>query len=145
MFDAATDLDCIKTAYSRIIPVEMSYRNLPAEPALALDDTIATAKCLSTRGKSGIGDFEALQNGINRLKSFMYLGKYHIEHAIVDAAKAAYLAAVIKHNLTGIEKYNSAQHVVKTARTIPSIISKMLVGNPEAYFYWSKYAEIEDF
>lgn len=75
----------------------------------------------------------------------MYLGKYHIEHAIVDAAKVAYLAAVIKHNLTGIEKYNSAQPVVKTARTIPSIISKMLVGNPEAYFYWSKYAEIEDF
>ena len=79
LFDAATDLDCIKTAYGRIVPVEMSYRNLPANSLLSLDDTIATAKCLATRGKSGIGDFEALQNGINRLKSFMYLGKYYIE------------------------------------------------------------------
>ena len=145
LFDAATDLDCIKTAYGRIVPVEMSYRNLPANSLLSLDDTIATAKCLATRGKSGIGDFEALQNGINRLKSFMYLGKYYIEQASADAAKAAYLAAVIKHDLTGIEKYDSAQPVVKSEKNLPSAISKMLMGNPEAYFYWSKYAEIEDF
>ena len=32
LFDAATDLDCIKTAYGRIVPVEMSYRNLPPIP-----------------------------------------------------------------------------------------------------------------
>ena len=145
LFDAATDLDCIKTAYGRIVPVEMSYRNLPANSLLSLDDTIATAKCLATRGKSGIGDFEALQNGINRLKSFMYLGKYYIEQASADAAKAAYLAAIIKHDLTGIEKYDSAQPVVKSEKNLPSAISKMLMGNPEAYFYWSKYAEIEDF
>ena len=145
LFDAATDLDCIKTAYGRIVPVEMSYRNLPANSLLSLDDTIATAKCLATRGKSGIGDFEALQNGINRLKSFMYMGKYYIEQASADAAKAAYLAAVIKHDLTGIEKYDSAQPVVKSEKNLPSAISKMLMGNPEAYFYWSKYAEIEDF
>lgn len=75
----------------------------------------------------------------------MYLGKYYIEQASTDAAKAAYLAAVIKHDLAGIEKYDSAQPVVKSEKTLPSAISKMLMGNPEAYFYWSKYTEIEDF
>ena len=145
LFDASTDLDCVKTAYGRIIPVEMSYRSLPENPVLALDDTIATAKCLATRGKSGIGDFEALQNGINRLKSFMYLGKYYIEQASADAAKAAYLAAVIKHDLPAIEKYDNSKPLLKTGRKLPAIISKMLMSMPEAYFYWSKYAEIEDF
>ena len=145
LFDAATDLDCIKTAYGRIVPVEMSYRNLPANSLLSLYDTIATAKCLATRGKSGIGDFEALQNGINRLKSFMYLGKYYIEQASADAAKAAYLAAVIKHDLPVVEKYDSSKPLFKTEKKLPAIISKMLMITPEAYFYWSRYAEIEDF
>lgn len=145
LFDAATDLDCVKTAYDRIVPVEMSYRNLPADPSLALDDAIATAKCLATRGKSGNGDFEALQNGINRLKSFMYLGKYYIEQASTDAAKAAYLAAVIKHNLPAFEKYDNSKPLLKTEKKLPAIISKTLMIMPEAYFYWVKYAEIEDF
>lgn len=145
LFDAATDLDCVKTAYDRIVPVEMSYRNLPADPSLALDDAIATAKCLATRGKSGNGDFEALQNGINRLKSFMYLGKYYIEQASTDAAKAAYLAAVIKHNLPAFEKYDNSKPLLKTEKKLPVIISKTLMIMPEAYFYWVKYAEIEDF
>lgn len=145
LFDAATDLDCVKTAYDRIVPVEMSYRNLPADPSLALDDTIATAKCLATRGKSGNGDFEELQNGINRLKSFMYLGKYYIEQASTDAAKAAYLAAVIKHNLPAFEKYDNSKPLLKTEKKLPAIISKTVMLMPEAYFYWVKYAEIEDF
>ena len=145
LFDAATDLDCIKTAYHRIVPVEMSYRSLPIDAVLALDDTIATAKCLATRGKAGNGDFEALQNGINRLKSFMYLGKYYIEQASADAAKAAYLAAVIKHNLSAIEKYDNGKSLLKTEKKLPAIITKMLMSIPEAYFYWSKYTEIEDF
>ena len=145
LFDAATDLDCVKTAYDRIVPVEMSYRNLPADPSLALDDAIATAKCLATRGKSGNGDFEALQNGINRLKSFMYLGKYYIEQASTDAAKAAYLAAVIKHNLPAFEKYDNSKPLLKTEKKLPAIISKTLMILPEAYFYWVKYAEIADF
>lgn len=145
LFDAATDLDCVKTAYDRIVPVEMSYRSLPADPSLALDDTIATAKCLATRGKSGNGDFEALQNGINRLKSFMYLGKYYIEQASTDAAKAAYLAAVIKHNLPAFEKYDNSKPLLKTEKKLPAIISKTVMLMPEAYFYWVKYAEIEDF
>ena len=145
LFDAATDLDCIKTAYHRIVPVEMSYRSLPIDAVLALDDTIATAKCLATRGKAGNGNFEALQNGINRLKSFMYLGKYYIEQASADAAKAAYLAAVIKHNLPAIEKYDNGKSLLKTEKKLPAIITKMLMSIPEAYFYWSKYTEIEDF
>lgn len=145
LFDAATDLDCIKTAYHRIVPVEMSYRSLPIDAVLALDDTIATAKCLATRGKAGNGNFEALQNGINRLKSFMYLGKYYIEQASADAAKAAYLAAVIKHNLSAIEKYDNGKSLLKTEKKLPAIITKMLMSIPEAYFYWSKYTELEDF
>ena len=145
LFDAATDLDCIKTAYHRIVPLEMSYRRLPIDAVLALNDTIATAKCLATRGKAGKGDFEALQNGINRLKSFMYLGKYYIEQASADAAKAAYLAAVIKHNLSAIEKYDNGKSLLKTEMKLPAIITKMLMSIPEAYFYWSKYTELEDF
>lgn len=91
LFDKMTDLSVVAETYGKISRMELSYRRMEENPIIALQDTRETAMCISTRGSAGTGNFAALQNGISRLRSFMYLGKYQIEQATVDAAKVAYL------------------------------------------------------
>lgn len=79
LFDSMDDLPTVASAYDKIARVELSYRRMEENPSLSLQDTYETALCVSTRGLEGRGDFTALQNGISRLRSFMYLGKYQIE------------------------------------------------------------------
>ncbi len=142
LFDSADDISIVRRAYLQLVPVEMSYRSLPPNPQTTLDDTIETAKCILYRGKQGIGDFASLQDGINRLKSFMYQGKYYIENAICDAGKAAYLACIIKFNLTKIEKYTEASALPAPSSKLPAAVNKLAIANPEAFFYWAKVFEI---
>lgn len=46
-------------------------------------------------------------SGINRIKAFMLCGGYMIENAIIDAARAAYIATLQEGSQTKIDKYNS--------------------------------------
>ena len=142
LFGKAEDISIIKKAYLQMVPVELSYRGLSPDPEMTLDDTVETAKFILSRGKQGIGAFASLQDGINRLKSFMYQGKYYIENAICDAGKAAYLACTIKFNLTEIEKYTEASASPVPSSKLPAAVNKLAIVNPEAFFYWAKVFEI---
>lgn len=142
LFDKAEDISIIKKAYLQMVPVELSYRGLSPDPEKTLDDTVETAKCILSRGKQGLGDFASLQDGINRLKSFMYQGKYYIENAICDAGKAAYLACIIKSNRGVLEKYDRTSSISPQITTLPTAVSKLAIANPEAFFYWTKVVEI---
>jgi hypothetical protein len=73
---------------------------LAPELSLIYEDIRETALCLATRGQMGKGDFKMLQSGIKKIDGYIYKGKYRIEDAIVDSARAAYLA-------TSIEKSNT--------------------------------------
>ena len=137
LFDHMDDLSVVARTYDKISRVELSYRRLEEDPALSLKDTFETAMCLSTRGAVGQGDFAALQNGISRLRSFMYLGKYQIEQAMADAAKAAYLATLIGKGADTFERYDGGDaSALRLAPTIPTRLSKLRLPSPEAYFYW---------
>ena len=142
LFDKAEDISIIKGAYLQLIPVEMSYRGLPPDPEKTLDDTVETAKCILSRGKQGLGDFASLQDGINRLKSFMYQRKYYIENAICDAGKAAYLACIIKSDRNILEKYDRNLPISSKSTKLPAVVTRLAIANPEAYFYWTKMVEI---
>ena len=142
LFDKAEDISIIKKTYLQLVPVELSYRGLSPDPEMTLDDTVETAKCILSRGKQGLGDFASLQDGIIRLKSFMYQGKYYIENAICDAGKAAYLACIIKSNRGLLEKYDRTSPISPQKTTLPAAVSKLAIANPEAFFYWAKVFEI---
>lgn len=143
LFDRMDDLNVVRSAYDKISRVELSYRGMTEDPILSLDDTYATSLCVSTRGLEGIGDFAALQNGISRLRSFMYLSKYQIEQAAADAAKAAYLSILIKTGAEKFERYDGES--VSTLRLSPNQskrLSKLRLPSPEAYFYWVKIGDL---
>jgi hypothetical protein len=143
LFDNMDNLHAVASAYDKISRVELSYRRTEENPSLALKDTIDTALCLSTRGKYGAGDFAALQNGINRIRSFMYQENYYIEQASADAAKAAYLAELILKGEDYFTRYDdTAVAGLRISDSLPAQLGKLRIPNPEAYFYWVKAGEL---
>lgn len=140
LFDAVEDLGVTSRSFDRIALVELGYRGLGEDRSIIFDDIRNTALHLATRGVEGIGDIRLLQDGIKRLGNFIYENKYFIEDAVVDSAKAAYVATCIENNVSQIEKYDpvkvSKDDTVGTVLTTK--LNKLKKTNPEAFFYWKK-------
>ena len=88
--------------------------------------------------------FALLQKGIVNIKPFIYMGAYRIEEAIIDAAKAAYLATLIEKGQGIIERYHSTQ-VTEDLQIEPVLtnkLNKLRIGLPEAYYYWAKTSQL---
>lgn len=108
LFENVSDLQITSQAFRKIAAVELSYRSLGTDAGLVFNDIRQTALCISTRGKAGEGDFNLMQDGIIRVKSFMYKQRYLIDNAIIDAARAAYLATLIEKAL---HKWNRTRKI----------------------------------
>ncbi|MCF0184725.1 MAG: nucleotidyl transferase AbiEii/AbiGii toxin family protein [Bacteroidaceae bacterium] len=141
VFDKVGDIAIASETFRRIAPVELGYRGLKSDNLdLVFDDIRNTALNISTRGFVDKEKFALLQKGINSIGSFMYLGTYHIETAVTDAAKAAYLATLIQHDIAKIEHYGGDVDALATmsVNTLTNKLNKLKLGNPEAYYYWCK-------
>jgi len=108
------------------------------------DDIRQTALNISTRGFVDKDKFALLQKGIINIKPFMYKGAYRIEEAIIDAAKAAYLATLIETGGENIERFTDAQLSgdLLIKHVLTSKLNKLRIGLPEAYFYWAKTSQL---
>lgn len=145
LFEKTEVLETTTKSFVQIAEVELSYRHLPNNPKLIFDDIRQTSLCLATRGSEGNGQFDALQRGIQRIKSFMFNGGYFIDDAIRDAARAAYIATMIETGNTIIEKYDGNPATIGSldiAPTLPSRLNKLKRTSPEAYYYWAKTSHL---
>jgi len=100
---------------------------------------------IATRGKEGVGEFDILQDGIKKIKSFIHTSNYRIENAIVDSAKSAYISTCIRRGITDIEKYNGNPEIVldmAIAPTLTNKLNKLKRTLPEAFYYWVKTSEL---
>ena len=145
LFDAANDLSVVAATFKDIATIELSYREKSDDISIIYEDIRNTAMALATRGKVDINeDFELLKEGVDKLKSHIYSGRYTLDNAISDAAKAAYLATLIEHDASVIERYSGNPSELKD-KVLPSVskeLAKLRRGNPEAYFYWIKTSEL---
>ena len=140
LFDAVEDIATTAETFKSIAVVELSsYRGKGEDLSIVYDDIRNTALALATRGKVDPNeDFELLKEGVDKLKSTL-------DMAIIDAAKAAYLATIIQYGLNKIEKYSGNVADVKDMTFSPVIskeVAKIRRGNPEAYYYWCKISQI---
>ena len=147
LFDAFDDIVTTAKTFKSIAVVELSsYRGKGDDLSIVYDDIRNTAFALATRGKVDPNkDFELLKEGVDKLKSHIYVARYTLDMAISDAAKAAYLATVIQYGLNKIEKYSGNVDDVKDMTISPVIskeVAKIRRGNPEAFYYWSKISQI---
>lgn len=148
LFDVATDLKVIKDTYAKIVKTEIAYRNLKkVSNANVLEDTYQTALCISLRGVDGKGDFEALLEGIEAVKGFIFSEPYHLDKAITHSAKAAYLAQLIATDQTTFEKYKDPQQVADATIEAPhnTRLQRLKKSNTEAYYYWWKATQLAAF
>jgi hypothetical protein len=108
------------------------------------NDILQTSLLLATRGKEGVGEFDILQDGIKKIKSFIHTLNYRIENAIVDSSKAAYISTCIRKGITDIDKYNGKPEIVldmEIAPTLTNKLNKLRRTLPEAFYYWVKTSE----
>ncbi len=144
LFDKVINLEITSKSFHSIVKVEMAYRNISNLDAV-FEDILQTSLLISTRGKAGEGDFEILQDGIKKIKSFIHTSNYRIENAIIDSAKAAYISTCIRKGLTCIEKYDGdIQNIMhlEIAPTLTNKLNKLKRVLPEAFYYWVKTSEL---
>lgn len=144
LFDRTRDIDTVSHSFKAIADVELGYRNLGHDLSQIYEDIRQTALNISTRGYVDKDKFSLLQKGIISIKPFIYKGAYRIEEAIIDAAKAAYLATLIETGGTTIERFTDAQQSgeLRIHPVLTSKLNKLRIGLPEAYFYWAKTSEL---
>lgn len=144
LFERVSDLSVTTEAFHRIVKVEMSYRNMDNTDDVLMD-IIHTSLLIATRGKAGVGNFDILLDGIKKIRNFIHTSNYHLDHAIIDSARAAYLAACIKSSKTTLEKYSGNPQIVNEMmirESLPNKLQKLKKIYPEAFYYWSKTSEL---
>ena len=143
--DNVSDIETIKSTFKTFAITELSYRELDGLTEIdVIEDIYNTCLCIVTRGTDGIGNFYELQKGIQRISRFVFSESYHIEKAIVQASKAAYLATLINEDTAKIEKYNNPVQMKDWIIVEPmnTKLNRMKKSNPEAFFYWYKISLI---
>lgn len=144
LFDRVDNLEITAQSFRRIVTVEMAYRDIDNLEAV-FDDILQTSILIATRGKEGVGQFDILQDGIKKIKSFIHTSNYHIDHAIVDSAKAAYISTCIRKGVTAVEKYPGTPEIVLDMSIAPALtgkLNKLKRIFPEAFYYWAKTSEL---
>jgi hypothetical protein len=138
LFEEISDLKVIAETFDKIAKTEMKYRNITGDAKIVLDDIFQTALCLATRGKAGKGDFTALQNGVSQIRAYIFSESYHIEKAIVHAARAAYCVKLIETGEKKFSRFEKAEQIIDWNIDSPldTKLNKLKKSNPEAFFYW---------
>lgn len=144
LFDDVENLEIVRETFKRYALRELSYRKLEQNQIRVLQDIFETGLCIATRGREGKGNFTALQDGISRIRAFIFSETYQIEKAIVHASKAAYLAKLIELNINKLERFENALQVKDWTIEQPFFtrLNRLKKSNPQAFFYWYKTYEL---
>lgn len=146
LFDITDDIQVIKDTFRKFCKAELAYRGSSGMTySDVLDDIIQTSLAIVTRGQDGEANFDELQSGIQRIASFIHSENYHLEKAITDASKAAYVASLIEHGAESIERFDSPIEIKDWVIEEPmnTWLNKLKKSNPEAFYYWYKIFELK--
>ena len=144
LFNVVDDFKDAYASFRKVSEVELGYRKMEGQIDRYYEDVRQSALCLTTRGQIGEGRFDEFQDGLMRIKGYMYQRNYYIEQAAVDAAKAAYLATSFQNGLIGIEKYGKDRdlHALTVFDNMPKELQRLRRSLPEAFWYWAKTYEL---
>ncbi|MCC8113213.1 MAG: nucleotidyl transferase AbiEii/AbiGii toxin family protein [Bacteroidales bacterium] len=147
LFDIIDNMEPVAKTFHKFVLVGLGYRGkTDMGEDDVLRDAIDTALCLCLRGVYKPEMFMRLKDGVKRLYNTIHCCKYSLEYAIVDAAKAAYCAALILRKQKDIVRYspllNTTLIKVNIGSLLPSKLNKLKKTHPEAFFYWSKVEEL---
>lgn len=147
LFDVVDDFETVLRVYKRIVDVEKSYRGLfDITYKDVLMDTIGTCMSMGTRGDYCENVYRHLCDGISRVSGFIHTKKFTGESALVDSAKAAYLAACLYSGQNRPERFTEKSILqladVRIDSTRYAKLNRLKRSNIEAFFYWCKVCEL---
>lgn len=145
LFDQISEIEAVSTVFETIATTELGYRALKLNTSDILDDIWETSLLITTRGKDGKGDFSELQRGIQNIRNFIFSERFHLESAIVTAAKAAYLASLIQSGERKIERFTDPMEVAdwQIEQPFNTRLNKLKKSSPEAFFYWYRAVQLK--
>jgi len=156
LFDAASDLDEVATAYDHMHMKQLGYRKKSYTLSDTLNDTINAAFTYSQSGLRGgatSAHTELLQTGVKSLQNHLLNLPFAQTEARIAAAKAACLAAWLQRRPSGIT-FSSLRFALETAANelrdkrimAPwGPLDRLKGGNPEAFHYWHQAQQILQF
>ena len=139
LFDKADDMVSLSALYRTIAEQEATYRDKHFSVDDILHDTMDHALSICFRKSQNNVEYQVLERGIKQVSSHIFSEPFHIEEAILSAAKAYYLASLIKTDGITIEKYSSRQLERMKDWLFTDYeytkLNKLKKSNPEAFFY----------
>lgn len=148
LFDLTNDLTITAETFRKFASVELLYRKAnPSKTNEVLDDIFNTSRCICLRGLENPEEFKLLQNGIGKVRSFIHSEKnYSLDHAIVNASKAAYISKLIEKGISEVHHYAPGNEQQLTDAIIidplPTKLNKLKKSNVEAFFYWNEIQKL---
>ncbi len=138
IFLEANNLLVTSTTFQAFAKTELGYRGVGGEANMVLDDIIDTSLTISTRGQLGGGKIDMLMQGIGQLTQYIFSENYHIEKAITHAARAAYMAALIRTGAKTINRFANPMEIKDwtIANQQYNKLNKLKKSNPEAFYNW---------
>ena len=141
IFDQTTDVHIARETFSRIVPVELAYRdkrNLSAKDVL--DDILNVSRIICTWGYDDAFQYGELADGVTRVRDFIHSERYNYDSAVVNASKAAYLAALALTGKNEVEHYNSKLNLtgVTVSPAMDTKLRTLKKYRPEAFYYWKQ-------
>ncbi len=138
LFEQTSNIKNVSRTFKKIAETEMKYRNISDDLTVVINDIIQTSLCISTNDKLGSGKYDLLQDGIKKLKAYIFSKAFHIDKAIIHASRAAYLATLIEYNKSEFIRYKNPTEIKDLTILNPDInkLNKLKKSNPEAFFYW---------
>ena len=130
--------EIMATTFHAFAKTELGYRNIAGDTKLVLDDIFDTSLTISTKGQLGNGNIDALMHGIGQLKQYIFSESYHIEKAVIHAARAAYTATLIQTKQKQLLRFANPMEIEDwtIANQQYNKLNKLKKSNPEAFFYW---------
>jgi len=144
MCDKANNPKIVSAVFSSFAETELGYRENKGSIENVLDDIIETALSVCLRQNIGQSDFGILHRGIIQVKPFIFSEQFHLEKAITHAAKAAYIAAIIKFEVKQFSRFSKELDMKNWIITEPMNpkLNKIKKTDPEAFFYLYQMSEI---
>lgn len=145
LFDLSDNVETIKAVFNQFAKTELEYRELyEISTEQVLEDAFQTGLVIATRGKAGNGDFDELQRGIQNIRNFIFSETFHIERAMVPAAKAAYLTTLLRAEANEIHRFSDPLEIAdwNIEQPFETRLNKLKKTNPEAFFYWYHATEL---
>ena len=90
LFPYIESFSLVKDSYKKIVEAEIAYRGLNITFRDTLQDTIDSAMCLISRGKTNSSDYAHYLNGVDGLKAHIFSNRYSGEKVILDASIVFY-------------------------------------------------------